>query len=194
MIDPPRPAGEGPWWTIVGWPNELEGPYRLRYWYDLVEGRPAIVGAELWGRSPVAQVWPLEELEPTPTVPLKSDGTRLKVPELLEGVFSHNRGAAQAALRLWNDANSVEQFEKRQALDETPERTGRAKKSPALLSRVARIYRDAVLSGKPYASEIATQLGVPESTARAWKRKAEQRGYLVAPGKSTMKGKTNGKS
>jgi len=77
-------------------------------------------------------------------------------------------------------------FGETHALDELPERTGRAKTSPAILRQVARIIRDAKMAGHPYAPAVVEHfrrkgLEIQESTERTCKRKAIKRGLLKVP-------------
>ncbi|MDA8309699.1 MAG: hypothetical protein M0Z46_03650 [Actinomycetota bacterium] len=76
---------------------------------------------------------------------------------------------------------AAERLTERLALDEPTERTGRPRTDPHMLREVARLVRDCVSRGEPYAAAVAEQFGVSENTARSWKRKAAERGYYKAP-------------
>lgn len=212
-IAEPRPRrAEGPWSSIRWWPDPHAGPYRLRYWYQVVDGQPALVGSELWGRDPVEAPWPFDALEPQATVPLRADATRLRIPELLDGVAQRNIALRSALRQAWAvvvaddlgrgaalaqqkgldpaspDADAAERMTERLALDEVPERTGRPRTPPEVLREVARIFGESARNRTPYAPAIVEffeQQGhhISESTARTWKRKAEKAGYLTVPGK-----------
>lgn len=49
------------WTQERGWPDQ-KGPLRMRLTFGLVDGRPEVVGMELWGVSP-AEVWGLTKRE-----------------------------------------------------------------------------------------------------------------------------------
>jgi hypothetical protein len=203
----------GPWQATRRWPDPLAGPYLLRYWYEVVTGQPAIVGAELWGRSPVERPWPFKDelrAEMGPTSPLKAELTRLRIPELLEGVVQHNASLRAALRKSWQEASvadsakteaiaeqkgldkanpgadAAERLTMRHALNEAPERTGRGRTPPDILREVGRICREATMKGEPYAAAVVEYFAnrgvqITESTARTWKRKAQSAGHYHAP-------------
>jgi hypothetical protein len=178
-IAPPKAAGKGPWFAIRSWPDPKVGPYLLRYWYEVVGGRPALVGAELWGRAPVESPWPLEDLAPMPVTPLRAEATRLATPELLEGLVQHNVNLRQALKRAWDEGaladaavtaelarqrgldatdpgtDAATRFGKQLALDEAAEKTGRPRTADiAQLKEVAEIMRRAMGEGFSYVKVI----------------------------------------
>lgn len=200
---PPHPATSGPWWAIREWPD-VGGPYLLRYWIDVVDGRPSLVGAELWGRSPVYAPWPIPDRANRPTVPLRADATRLRVPELLENAAAHHVGLRVAVKKAWEDFaeadpalsgalarqkgldesapgdDAARQYTERTAVDETRKRKGRERTEPVVLDEVLRIYKEATAAGVSYAPRVVDHFRrqgrlITESTARTWKRKALQR-------------------
>jgi len=211
-VGTPPSAADGPWSAIRSWPDKMSGPYILRYWYEVVGGAPALVGAELWGRDPVERPWPFDAFAKIPPTPLTAEATRLATPELLAGVVDHNVSLRTALRRAWQEAAAADPrraaalarqkgldptnpgdaagdtLTERLALDEAPERTGRVRTSPETLRQVAEIYRQAVAQRVAYAPAVVTYFAeqgieITDSTARTWKRKATAGGYLVVPGK-----------
>jgi hypothetical protein len=187
------------------WPDPERGPYRLRLWFGRVEGRPAVVGVELWGIEPQHRDWLVDEAvedasdmatgatvgrmasAPVPeAAAVRAEDVRLPLGRLLDAWLERQRASARASRKLWANGNGhdprVERLERPERAPEakTP---GRPRLSDDFLRQVTKVYNDAVASGqRDPAVRVQSALGAttPE-TARSWIRQARQRGLPVLP-------------
>ncbi|HUY25673.1 MAG TPA: hypothetical protein VMV09_10290 [Candidatus Saccharimonadales bacterium] len=183
------------------WPDPLQGPYRLRLWFGRVDGRPHVLGAEMWGVTPEMRPWP-EVVDPElgermGWSPLRDAGitaeaVRLPIRKMLQSWVQKNRAFARAAQRSGADPAAVAAFV--EGLGPAPR--GRPPLSDELLGVVAHVYVDACEAArydpaKATGIHLAKVLGreVKPSTVRRWIALARSRGFLPAapPRKSKMR-------
>jgi hypothetical protein len=180
------------------YPDPATGPLRARLWIAPVDGRPAVVGVELWGVDPKTAVWPMlgELPEELPDAPIRASDVRLPLGRYLDAWVEKQRASARASRALWPDVpgheETVRKFERR--LD--GKRAGRPRLSGEFLERVATVYSAAVEEGdsRP-ALRVQEELdaAVPE-TARGWIRQARKRGFLAPATPSRSAGSPVGDS
>lgn len=168
---------------VYRWPDAERGPYSLRLTSALIDGRPQIVGVELWGEDPAnypdsdRQALPVPESE----TGITSVAIRLPLGELLARVlddYSHDSGligkAASASDRL---RASVETNQA--TVDTAPVRRGRRPLyGVPHFARVARVYTDAMARGKRPTAAVAAWASVNKSTAAKWVARARALGLL----------------
>jgi hypothetical protein len=179
------------------WPDAEHGPFRLRLWFGRVNGRPAVVGVEMWGVLPEEAPW-VTLLPDSPDTPMKADlpaapilaeDIRLPLGALRDDWTEMHLAFARAARKLYSEAPGTKVKVRR--IEERFERkhTGRPRLSDEFLSRVTAIYNAAVSEGdRRPAKRLIKELGpaAPE-TARGWIRQARQRGLPVVAAPNTRR-------
>lgn len=167
-----------------GWPVEDSGPYRLRVTVDLIDGRPEVVGLELWGADPAKYAMRTPWRAPSSETAITSvDVRNLRVGELRSRAlaeYAHhsdligNAPAASDALRKSVKASQA-------AIDAAPVRVGRRPiYGRAHFAQVAGVYTDAMRRGKAPTSAVASWGTVDKSTAAKWVARARALGLLPA--------------
>jgi len=183
---------EEPREVVVRWPDDAS-PYRLRIWFGQLDGRPAVVGVEMWGCTPRRQPWPeeLDALEPAAQTSVRVDketaitsaAIRLPLGRILDSWVDIQRSLMHAHRELRGNAEGqdarIDRFERR--LGEQPPR-GRPRLSDEFLSKVARVYIQAQQSADDFrrpAAAVQRELGAnTRETARSWIKQARRRGVL----------------
>jgi hypothetical protein len=166
------------------WPDPENGPLRLSLWFGRVDGRPAVVGVEMWGIEP-PQGWPLTT--DLPDSAIRAEDVRLPLGKMLDGWTELNYRYARASLALWGDLpghkETVRTFEQRIG----SKRVGRPRLSDDFLEKVTATYNAAVREGdRRPALRVQEELGAAVAeTARGWIRQARERGFPVAAPKPT---------
>jgi hypothetical protein len=181
------------------------GPFRVRLWYRDVDGRPAIVGLEMWGVEPVLKVpwWDSGYLAPSrdapervrsgifeqappaaslPDVQIKASDVRLPLGKLLDELAKKYRALGRAALTMGADPEAVDNY-----LQQIGERRpGR----PPIITReqiglVADLYKKALTAGLRYPDQwVEGQLqliGVDISASAVRHRVAKARELKLLP-------------
>lgn len=166
------------------WPDPQNGPLRVRVWFGRVQGRPAVVGVEMWGVEPIQAAMPLDSATLDDS-PIRAEDIRLPLGKWLDAWTEMQYRYARASRELWGDIpgheDRVSKFEARIG----DKRLGRPALSDEMLSRVTEVYNAAVKDGdRRPAMRVFEVLGadfgasVPE-TARGWVRQARKRGFPV---------------
>jgi hypothetical protein len=170
---------------MMRWPNPVDGPYALRYWVGRVDGRPSIVGIELWGVEPRQGGWklggdldldqdgrPMPEVDFTPQVDtaITAQAVRIPVGDLLDAATAQMRSYARASRKLYGSRPELDRYEAKLG-------GGRQRLSDGFLQRVADVYLAAVrVRERSPAAAVKEQLGAPTaSTARSWVHQARTR-------------------
>jgi len=185
------------------YPDPETGPYRLRLWFGVVGGRPAVLGVEMWGAAPPGDGWQERSI---PDAQIRAADVRLPLGAELDRWVAEQHAYARAALspgflaaaaETWPDLELLRP-QKEAAFAATRKvaqdylrtyrkrRAGRPSSIPEnLLRTVAEQYQAAVLEGSRAPAEAVAiyfeEIGRPNvnnATVRGWIRKARQRGYL----------------
>jgi len=190
-------SNEAPRPYPMPWPDSSKGPYRLRFWVGRVDGRPAIVGVELWGVDPIVTPWPggLDEDPPWPSLKPRDTAVtaaaiRLPLGKLLDFHVEWLRTYARAARRLREQLEAageavdpgheerVKAFEARHSGPRSG-RTGRKRMTRDRLEEVAAIYLEAAeLGARAPSLAVAEHFGAQRATVRTWVRRAADAGLL----------------
>ncbi|HVB53908.1 MAG TPA: hypothetical protein VNF24_06905 [Candidatus Acidoferrales bacterium] len=193
----------GPTSKLFAWPDET-GPYQVRLWLQDIEGRPRIVGLEMWGIAPQNEPWwgPVRE---GPDSAITASAIRVPLGKWLDDWAAENRRYAEAALRpeflaevakTWPDL-PLRQVQKDAAFakarsaaidyleQNVQRRRGRPTVPDELVRLVADQYRQALASGDRAPALAVTRYlqlvkgsDVNEATVRRWIGLARKRGYL----------------
>ena len=158
---------------VSRWPDPENGPYSLRLTVAVLDGRPQVVGVELWGVDPLTYVHGAEPL-PAPesdTAITSSELRGLKLGELLKkflDAFTRESdlilGASSATEGL---KTSVAEHQSQ--VTGAPSRRGRRPTyGPPFFAQVAKVYTDAMAQGRPPTSTVAEWGHVNKSTAAKW--------------------------
>lgn len=163
------------------WPDPDRGPYSLRLSTTLVEGRPQIVGVELWGDDPGRYAGGDSIPVPEPETAVTSVAVRLPLGALLARVLSDYSHVSDLIAKSPNASDELRASvgEHQAVVDSSPIRRGR---SPLYgvphYTRVARIYADAMAGGNPPTLAVAEWANVHKSTAANWVARARDLGLL----------------
>ena len=179
----PFGASTGPQLGLVRlWPDPEHGPFRLRVWFDHVNGRPAVVGVEMWGISPVSSPWEMP-LPETPAAAIGAEDIRLPLGRLLDGWVELHLSTARAARKLYGNVPGQEETVRTVEARFGMPRSGRQRLTDEFLQQVTDVYNAAVSEGdRRPAQRVAQAFGpVAPETARGWIRQARRRGVDVAP-------------
>lgn len=193
------------------WPDPESGPYVLRIWNGFVDGRPAVVGIELWGREPVSLKWDEGSRKKAlgQEVPITSRSVaQLRIPSFVKDRIDRDlRGAElQDAIgaTAWpgpseEDYDPESQFEAtryvRTVLENGRTKVGRPSLGDELLQQVIEVVDRAERSGDRKTNLAvwrwaeSCNLNVSKSTARSWVKKARERNPQSAGGRSTKSSK-----
>lgn len=185
------------------WPDPESGPFRLRLWFGKVDGRPAVVGVEMWGIEPAGPMpwndWSIrstarnaddnpfafEPAPPLPDVAIGAAAIRLPLGAMLDGWTQGNKALGRAAIA-WGAqpeavAEAMEQFE-------GPKKKGARPLPDALLRTVAHYYTEAVEAGDRSPAKAVVRRfksddnrSVNPATARSWIAAARRRQILAIP-------------
>lgn len=169
---------------VIRWPDPERGPYSLRLTSALIEGRPQLVGVEVWGGDPAryASTFASDPIPvPDSETSITSVAIRLPLAKLLAGVLDHYRDVsaliskspgASDRLRASVQANEA-------IVNAVPVRRGRRPTyGVPHFARVARIYTDALASGRRPTAAVAAWGLVNKSTAAKWVARARALGLL----------------
>jgi len=192
------------------WPSPTTGPYRVRLTFGRIDGRPVVVGVEMWGVQPPAnpEAWHdfsiraaasdgtdnpfrFAEVPPLPDVAVSAAAIRLPLGALLDGWVENNQAFGRALVASGADADAVgavmEQYD-------GPKKKGAAPLPAALLENVARYYTEAVAAGDRAPSKAVVRRFkadekriVNAATARSWIAAARRRGFLTIPSQRRTK-------
>lgn len=153
----------------MAWPDPDHGPFRLRVWLEQVDGRPAIVGLEMWGREPVSAKWA--------EMPGLPDAKRIGAGDLRLVPLGHILDEATA---------------KPTAEVAVEPRPSRSRLGDEHYRQVADLYRQIVHAGgresRSPAVAIAQRFAVAPTTARTWIRRATAAGLLPPATSGTVRG------
>ncbi len=165
------------------WPDSELGPFRLRVWFDHVNGRPAVVGVEMWGVGPVSSPWELP-LPETPATVIGAEDIRLPLGRLLDAWVELHLSTARAARKLYEDVPDQEaKVRAVEARFASPRPSGRKRLTDEFLQRVTEVYNAAISEGdRAPGLRVVEVLGpAAPDTARGWVRQARERGFDVVP-------------
>lgn len=192
MSDHRHPAA----WRPVSVTTSTVGALTVRLWWDLIDGRPSVVGLEAWGRQPPGP----EDLqdadfrtfydsstthEGAPRAVTTSAVRNLNVAGLAD---LHRRANAVAFERMVTDApGPIERAAMRaRAAQAVPGSRGR---TLAHYEAVARVYNAAWAAGELPTLAVAQTWSVSKSVASKWVSHCRNHLGLIAP---TTKGKAAG--
>lgn len=187
----------------VGWPDVRRGPWFIAGHWAEVDGRPEVVGLELWKGVEPNGVHAASSYRRVKGVPLEgvgaSDLKALPVAAILARLWEHQRRQVEA---------QVDQAEERLAQGDLSEshrqmwelvreqeattqfrgeRSSRARRDDeAHFAEVAAIYRQAHQNRRPPTKAVAEEFTVSHSTATKWVARARGMGLLgpTKPGKA----------
>lgn len=149
------------------YPDPGLGPYRVRLWFKVVRGRPAVVGVEAWGVEPQVREWldrsrrsasrmvggelvgsgDLTDSEPVefslPETPVTAAAIRLPLGAMVRAWVQAHRAVGRAAIRVGADRKAVRAYLASLAGTEERRKRGRPPLPPELLRMVADIYERA---------------------------------------------------
>jgi hypothetical protein len=183
-------VAEQPTWVAKLWPDPEHGPFRLRYWIRRIDGRPVVVGVEMWGVDPVGKSWTdglpdwaQKAHAELPEVPVGAQDVRLPLGKFLDDWVKEQNRYAGAARQLWGELPGYEERVQRFAESIGEKRRGRPRLSEAFLQRVTDTYNEAVRAGsrKPNVAVQRTLAAETLPTARGWVSEARKRGFPVLP-------------
>lgn len=162
---------------VYRWPDRQRGPYSLRLTSDLIDGRPQIVGVELWGGDPAKYPGSDRPALPVPEseTGITSVAIRLPLGELLGRVLDEysqeSRIIAKATSASDGLRASVETNQARVEASPVP-RGRRPMYGVPHFARVARVYTDAMARGQRPTAAVAAWGSVNKSTAAKWVARA----------------------
>lgn len=194
------------------WPDRKVGPWTLRLTYGVVDGRPGVLGVELYAVDPeriaeAAAGWPKVDVRPArKTRRITTAGMRVPLADLLVEYLSQNQRAddlianadprwlEQAAGHLGLSAETMRTVASKRVrvIGETrpPRRRGRPPRSAdatrTLYEEAARIYNEALASRLAPLDAITEEMHVGRSTAGKYVARARAAGLLppTTPGKA----------
>jgi hypothetical protein len=183
------------------YPDPVEGPYRLRLWVAVVQGRPGIVGVEMWGVEPHSATWhdwsirasaksPQDDIGAfeasnmpalLPTT-ITASAIRLPLGAFIDGWVTSNRALGRAALKIGADPARVSDY--LAALKDS--RRGRPPLPDEWLRIVATIYEAAIAEGDRAPARAVERdlkkrykIDPKATTVRSWIKAARDRRALV---------------
>lgn len=164
------------------WPDPDTGPYRLHLWFGFIDGRPGVVGVEMWGVDPQRSDWATLP-EALPETVIGADDIRLKLGEQLDRWVALTLSRAQRASE--RTARELTGRDVKVVITDAPERRrpGRRPLPDEFLQKVSEDYVAAVKRGvRDPSAEVGRLNGAANSnTARGWVRQARNRGFLAKP-------------
>ena len=187
------------------WPDPAAGPWALRLTFGVAEGRPAVVGVEIYAVDPAAiaaaaQGWPkMPSQWFGDPVPVTTAGIRIPLAERLRLYLADARRSAEirrdaATAPPWLTLEEYRAQGERtlRALGRAPGSRGR----PPVLTlehfqAVADVYSAASRAGRSPVKAVAQEFKVPHSTAAHWVERARKRFGLLPP---TTPGKASGRA
>lgn len=190
----PVPPPDQPWPLL--WPDPESGPFRVRLWFDRVNGMQSVVGVEMWGIEPRAGDWTMGD--GLPDTGIRSEDVRLPLGELRDWWIAMQLARPRAAEAAWEalpedqrkpravHEAAVAEFEEH-VRSEAPRRAGRPFLSDEQLQRVTEVYNDEIKKGgrrptKRVFDELGAEFGAGVyKTAAGWVSVARKRGYPVLP-------------
>lgn len=167
---------------VYRWPDPERGPYMLRLTSALIDGRPQIVGVELWGDDPTlysAMGDPI--LAPESETGITSVAIRLPLGELLARVLDDYAHVSELIAKAEAASDPLQASVKahQATVDASPVHRGRRPMyGLPHFARVARIYADAMARGQRPTTAVAKWGQVNKSTAAKWVARARTLGLL----------------
>ena len=196
------------------WPDPDEGPFRLRFYWDVIDGRVECAGLELTSirnpempmidgapygqpgeliQQPEPEWWSTPRWQPQPTPLTTSVLRQLNLSTLIadakEALAVSLRARAFHGLLDRADSDSAEYQELADAAEEAPTRRGRKPTyGRAHYARVAEIYARAIVVGIDARNAVAESESVSPTAAAKWIARARELGFL----EPTERGKAGG--
>jgi hypothetical protein len=193
-------------WELL-WPDSRRGPYRLRLWIARLEGRPKVVGLEMWGTEPVLAPWIDRSHLATardasedpglmqsvdrrlPDTPISAKTQRLPLGALFDRWVEGSQAMGRAVMDVGANREAVGTY--LQQLDK-PKKKGRPPLPADRLELVLKKYHEAAAAGdrapakavERYWRQTFGPKDLKGSTVRSWIRRAKARGYPLAPERS----------
>lgn len=162
---------------IRKWPDPRKGPLLVRVWYGTAEGRPAVVGVEVWGTEPLQNPWPLDRRGHKEARRVTAANVRLPLGRWLDQWVEMGRARARASRKLYGGTPGHEETVQRFESELNVKRRGRKPLSDDFLRQVAVVYVKEIRAGnRRPAKAVKEQLGpTSDSNARTWIRQARLR-------------------
>jgi hypothetical protein len=168
--------------TSLRWPDPSEGPYSLRVSVAAIDGKPEVVGVELWGADPARFQRTAQKIPaPTGDSPISATTIRLPLQRILQRVladFSHESDLISAAPKASKDLRaSVQSSQAR--LEAAPVRAGRPPLyGLAHYTQVANVYSEAIHRGRHPIQAVMERWTVNKRTAVGWVERARKKDLL----------------
>lgn len=153
-------------------PHPQNGPFRLRVWIQSIDGRPAVVGVEMWGVSPVSRIWDKDRI-PEMKRSIPAEDVRIGLPDHLKSALAAHDWFGNQSLLWWEDEGQLERVEAlRSAI--AVKATGKARLTDEFLREILDLC-ESPANRELSLREIAEQFGANYNTFRTWKKRAVAR-------------------